>query len=441
MKYEEYKDINVGWINKIPSHWYTIPIKYTVKNPVASFIDGDWIESKVIESDGIRYLTTGNIGVLEYKEQGSGFISEETFSKLNCTEVFPGDLLISRLNEPIARTCIVPDLGYRIVVAVDNVIYRPETTLYNKRFIMYQMNCTPYTVNASFIARGSTMPRISRTMLGAIKLCIPPLAEQEVIATYLDEKCGEINRAIDVQRKKTELLGELKQTIITDAVTKGLNPNAPMKGSGVEWIGTLPIHWEVMRLRFACEFRNGYTPSKANPDFWENGSIPWYRMEDIRESGRFLNEAKQYITRKAVKGNGLFEAGSFILATTATIGEHAVLIADSLANQQFTNLKIRKSLSNRLSRDFFFYYLFVIDDYCKSTTRTATFPAVNMDDLKNFGVTIPPLQEQQAIVAHIEDEVGKIDSRISRANRRIELLEELKQSIITEAVTGKIKVC
>ena len=441
MKYEEYKDINVGWINKIPSHWYTIPIKYTVKNPVASFIDGDWIESKVIESDGIRYLTTGNIGVLEYKEQGSGFISEETFSKLNCTEVFPGDLLISRLNEPIARTCIVPDLGYRIVVAVDNVIYRPETTLYNKRFIMYQMNCTPYTVNASFIARGSTMPRISRTMLGAIKLCIPPLAEQEVIATYLDEKCGEINRAIDVQRKKTELLGELKQTIITDAVTKGLNPNAPMKGSGVEWIGKVPIHWEVMRLRFACEFRNGYTPSKANPDFWENGSIPWYRMEDIRESGRFLNEAKQYITRKAVKGNGLFEAGSFILATTATIGEHAVLIADSLANQRFTNLKIRKSLSNRLSRDFFFYYLFVIDDYCKSTTRTATFPAVNMDDLKNFGVTIPPLQEQQAIVAHIEDEVGKIDSRISRANRRIELLEELKQSIITEAVTGKIKVC
>ena len=257
MKYEEYKDINVGWINKIPSHWYTIPIKYTVKNPVASFIDGDWIESKVIESDGIRYLTTGNIGVLEYKEQGSGFISEETFSKLNCTEVFPGDLLISRLNEPIARTCIVPDLGYRIVVAVDNVIYRPETTLYNKRFIMYQMNCTPYTVNASFIARGSTMPRISRTMLGAIKLCIPPLAEQEVIATYLDEKCGEINRAIDVQRKKTELLGELKQTIITDAVTKGLDPNTPMKYSGVKWIGQVPNHWKVKRTRFLCKIQTG----------------------------------------------------------------------------------------------------------------------------------------------------------------------------------------
>ena len=257
----------------------------------------------------------------------------------------------------------------------------------------------------------------------------------------MDERCGKINNAIEVQRKKIELLNELKQTVITDAVTKGLNPDVPMKDSGVQWIGKVPEHWDVMRMRFTCEFRNGYTPSKANPDFWENGTIPWYRMEDIRESGRFLNEAKQYITEEAVKGNGLFEAGSFILATTATIGEHAVLIADSLANQRFTNLQVRKSLSNRLSGNFFFFYLFVINDYCKSTTRIATFPAVNMDDLKNFGVTLPPIQEQKSIVAHIEKETAMIDSKISRANRRIELFEELKQSIITEAVTGKIKVC
>lgn len=440
MKYEEYKQVNIGWVNEIPMNWDVIPIKYTVSNPALSFIDGDWIESKVIEADGIRYLTTGNVGALSYKEQGTGFISEKTFAEINCTEVFPGDILISRLNEPIARACIVPDLGYRIVVAVDNVIYRPISQLYDKRFVMYQMNCFPYAENASFIARGSTMPRISRTMLGAIKLCIPPLPVQQVIADYLDVKCGEINRAIDVQRKKIDLLNELKQTVITDAVTKGLNPNAPMKDSGVEWIGEVPEHWDVMRLRFASEFRNGYTPSKANPEFWTDGTIPWYRMEDIRESGRFLKEAKQYITPEAVKGNGLFEAGSFILATTATIGEHAVLIVDSLANQRFTNLKIRKSLSQNLSGKYFFYYLFVIDEYCKTTTRTATFPAVNMDDLKNFGITIPPIQEQQTIVAHIEKEVEKIDTQISKANRKIELLEELKQSIITEAVTGKIKV-
>ena len=158
-------------------------------------------------------------------------------------------------------------------------------------------------------------------------------------------------------------------------------------------------------------------------------------MEDIRDSGRKLEEAKQYVTKDAIKGGGLFEAGSFILATTATIGEHAVLIVDSLANQQFTNLKIRKSLSNRLLRDYFFYYLFVIDDYCKATTKTSTFPAVRMELLKNCHVVFPLVQEQQAIVDYLDKKCSEIDNVISAQQKRIALLQELKQSIITHAVT------
>ena len=205
--------------------------------------------------------------------------------------------------------------------------------------------------------------------------------------------------------------------------------------SGFEWIGDIPVQWNNLRLRFVCEFRNGYTPSKANPEFWEDGTIPWYRMEDIRDSGRNLEEAKQYVTKDAIKGGGLFEAGSFILATTATIGEHAVLIVDSLANQQFTNLKIRKSLSNRLLRDYFFYYLFVIDDYCKATTKTSTFPAVSMELLKNCHVVFPLVQEQQAIVDYLDKKCSEIDNVISAQQKRIALLQELKQSVITHAVT------
>ena len=205
--------------------------------------------------------------------------------------------------------------------------------------------------------------------------------------------------------------------------------------SGFEWIGDIPAQWHNLRLRFVCEFRNGYTPSKANPEFWEDGTIPWYRMEDIRDSGRKLEEAKQYVTKYAIKGGGLFEAGSFILATTATIGEHAVLIVDSLANQQFTNLKIRKSLSGSLLRDYFFYYLFVIDDYCKATTKTSTFPAVSMELLKNCHVVFPLVQEQQAIVDYLDKKCSEIDNVISAQQKRIALLQELKQSVITHAVT------
>ena len=210
------------------------------------------------------------------------------------------------------------------------------------------------------------------------------------------------------------------------------------KHTGTPWIGNIPSHWKSKRLRFVCEFRNGYTPSKANPDFWTDGTIPWYRMEDIRDSGRHLKEAKQYVTEDAVKGGGLFDAGSFILATTATIGEHAVLIVDSLANQRFTNLKIRKSLNAVIDNEFFFYFLYVIDDYCKSTTKTATFAAVNIDDLKNFEVAIPPLQEQHRIVNYINNAISTYDAVISTQERRIALLEELKQSVITEAVTHGI---
>lgn len=210
------------------------------------------------------------------------------------------------------------------------------------------------------------------------------------------------------------------------------------KHTGTPWIGNIPSHWKSKRLRFVCEFRNGYTPSKANPDFWTDGTIPWYRMEDIRDSGRHLKEAKQYVTEDAVKGGGLFDAGSFILATTATIGEHAVLIVDSLANQRFTNLKIRKSLNAVVDNEFFFYFLYVIDDYCKSTTKTATFAAVNIDDLKNFEVAIPPLQEQHRIVNYINNAISTYDAVISTQERRIALLEELKQSVITEAVTHGI---
>lgn len=207
------------------------------------------------------------------------------------------------------------------------------------------------------------------------------------------------------------------------------------KPSGIDWIGDIPSHWVSKRLRYVCEFRNGYTPSKANGEYWADGTIPWYRMEDIREFGRFLKESKQSISKDAVKGCGLFEAGSFILATTATIGEHAMLIVDSLANQRFTNLKIRKSLNHTVTKEFFFYYLFVIDEFCKSTTKTTTFPAMDMTDLRNFGVSIPPLAEQEAIAAWLDEKCGEIDAAIAKVDREIELIDELKQSEISRVVT------
>ena len=155
---------------------------------------------------------------------------------------------------------------------------------------------------------------------------------------------------------------------------------------------------EFRTMEEIFEIRNGYTPSKNNSDFWEGGTIPWFRMEDIRQNGRILSDSIQHITPAAIKGKGLFPANSIIIATTATIGEHALLIADSLANQRFTNLSVRKSLNKCLLPKFVFYYMFVIDEWCKSNVNAGNFASVDMKRFKKIEIPLPPLEVQEEIV-------------------------------------------
>lgn len=155
---------------------------------------------------------------------------------------------------------------------------------------------------------------------------------------------------------------------------------------------------EYVKLGDLFELRNGYTPSKGNVDFWTDGTIPWFRMEDIRANGRILNDSIQHITPSAIKGKGLFPAGSFLLATTATIGEHALLTTDSLANQRFTNLSVRKTHQKDVNVKFLYHYMFIIDEWCKKNVNSSSFASVDMDKLKEYMIPIPPLEIQSRIV-------------------------------------------
>ena len=150
------------------------------------------------------------------------------------------------------------------------------------------------------------------------------------------------------------------------------------------------------------ETRNGYTPSKANAAFWENGTIPWFRMEDIRANGGVLKDSIQHVTPQAIKGKGLFMAGSIIMATTATIGEHALILSNALANQQFTNFRVRNSMEDKFLTKFVYYYFFVIDEWCKQNVNVSSFPSVEIERLKKQPFPIPPLAEQQRIVSILD---------------------------------------
>ncbi|TPH43280.1 restriction endonuclease subunit S [Helicobacter pylori] len=155
---------------------------------------------------------------------------------------------------------------------------------------------------------------------------------------------------------------------------------------------------EFKTLEEVFEIKNGYTPSKNNPEFWEKGTIPWFRMEDIRENGRILKDSIQHITPKALRGKKLFPKNSIIISTTATIGEHALLIVDSLANQRFTFLSKKANCDLALDMKFFFYQCFLLGEWCKKNTNVSGFASVDMTAFKKYKFPIPPLEIQQEIV-------------------------------------------
>ena len=193
--------------------------------------------------------------------------------------------------------------------------------------------------------KGGGVPHVHISSIDKFEIPVPPLPVQEEIVRILD-KFTELQAELQAELQKRKQ----QYNYYLDNI---LNFNRGGYQTEVRW----------MKMSEVFEIRNGYTPSKANKEFWEGGTIPWFRMEDIRQNGRILSDSILHITPKGVKGKGLFKANSFILATTATIGEHALMIADSLANQRFTNLSIRKSLENELSVKFFYYYLFIIDEW------------------------------------------------------------------------------
>lgn len=165
---------------------------------------------------------------------------------------------------------------------------------------------------------------------------------------------------------------------------------------------------ELQELFFT---KNGYTPSTTNEAYWTDGVVPWFRMDDIRENGRILSASLQQITEKAVKGGRLFPANSIIVATSATIGEHALITVPHLSNQRFTSLALKPNFAERLDMKFVFYYCFVLDDWCRNNTTTSSFASVEMSGFKKFRFPLPPLEVQHEIVK-VLDAFTKLEAEL-----------------------------
>lgn len=189
-----------------------------LKRAARFFADGDWVESPFITSDGIRLIQTGNIGEGEYRDQGFRFITTETFVALDCTEVVPGDILISRLAGTVGRACLAPDLGTRMIVSVDVVIMRPTADL-DPRFAVAYLSSTYHLELAELLARGTTMARLSRSQVGEFPIPLPPFADQRRIADEISRRTRSIRSATNAIQRQIDLLLERRQALITAAVT------------------------------------------------------------------------------------------------------------------------------------------------------------------------------------------------------------------------------
>lgn len=292
-----------------------------------------------------------------------------------------------------------PNVKYyngKFVTADNRIATSNDTTVLHNKFLYYWLNNNIDLIAKTY--RGAGIQHPSMLDVLNIMIPIPPIEIQEEIVRILDS-FSDYAAELQARKQQYEYYRNLLLTFNPSAY--GCGTDDEQKDGVTIWGGhNYKIQWKKLGEIF--EMRNGYTPSKNKPEFWEGGTIPWFRMDDIRENGRILSDSIQHITPSAIKGKGLFEANSFILATTATIGEHALIIADSLANQQFTNLKVRKSLSNLLVTKFIYYYMFIVDDFCKRNTNVSGFASVDMDKLKRMPFPIPPLELQEKIVAILD---------------------------------------
>ena len=437
---EQMKSSGIDWIKDIPSSWQINKVKYLATEPGTLFLDGDWIESDVIEESGIRYLTTGNVGAGFYKEQGSGYISEKTFSELHCLNVYPGDLMISRLNEPIGRSCIIPDTESRYVVAVDNVVLRPNAN-YNKKFIMYGMNADGYAEHANMIARGATMSRISRSQLGQFWLAFPNIEEQQAIADFLDKECAQIDSIAADLEKQIALLQQYKKSLITETVTKGLDKSVPMKDSGVEFFGKIPAHWKVSKTKYVADISIGLvTTMTAN--YVDEDGVPLIRNSNIR-TNHIDDNGMVYLSKEFAKANigRALHKGDIVTVHTGDVGTSAIINETYHMSHGFATIISR--LKTKTVNNQFLCWLYNSEIFKEMSIAYSTGDGrqnLNLYDFVDFYILIPTLKEQMEIVNWLNLKCTEIDNFIENKQQQLLLIQQHKKSLIYEYVTGKKRV-
>jgi type I restriction enzyme S subunit len=387
------------------------------------FADGDWVESKDQSSEGIRLIQTGNVGQGIFKDRAekARYISEATFKRLRCTEIFEGDCLISRLPDPAGRSCILPDTGERMITAVDCTIIRFNPKHVMPEFFNYYTQSRDYLKDVDSETTGTTRKRISRSKLGEVQIPVPPLAEQQRIVGILDEAFDAIAIAKGNAENNLQNARALFESHLQSVFTQRVEG------------------WVEKTLGGACTFSSGGTPSKSNSAYWK-GAIPWVSGRDMKKDR--IGDAALHISRVAVDESAtrIAPIGSLLILVRGMGLANGFPIAEVVSpcafNQDIRAIHPGSDIDPR-------FLLFSLQctlsqsDHILNNAAHGTLK-IDMDDLRSVPVSIPSLDNQKNIVSRIDALSSETRRLESIYPQKLAALEALKKSLLHQAFAGEL---
>jgi type I restriction enzyme S subunit len=385
------------------------------------FEDGDWIESKDQSNDGIRLIQTGNVGNGFFKDRGekARYISEDTFKRLRCTEIFESDCLVSRLPDPVGRACILPDTGEKMITAVDCTIIRFDNKQLNPNWFLYYSLSNEYQNEIQKQVTGATRQRISRKNLGLVSVPLPPLPEQQRIVYILDEAFAAIAKAKANVEQNIKNAKELFDSYLQGIVSNGNK-------------------WEKKTLaQISTTFGRG--KSKHRPRNWEGlygGKYPFIQTGDIRNCNHFITEYSQTYSEVGLAQSKLWPTGTICITIAANIAETGILTFDSCFPDSVIGIVVNEKLADR---DFVEYLLQSFKVRIQSLGKGSAQANINMGTFENEKFPFPPVAEQKKIVEKLNQLAAGTQRLEAIYQQKLLNLEELKKSVLQKAFNGELK--
>ena len=425
-RYDSYRDTGLEWVKYVPKDWECLKIKRVYELVTEKSIPNK-NDKKISPECVTSFFGTITNFHSKHGEVGVKFIEN--------------DVLFNKLGVKVHKLFHSTFEGYSMG---EMIVLRSKKNTISK-FLYYQLTRNEFIEYCDKISEGVTLKRVGVNDILDHYITNPPTSEQQQIVSFLDTKTSLIDSLIEKTQQKIELLKEKRTSLINEVVTKGLNPNVEMKDSGVEWIGEIPSHWEFTRIKYFVNFDSGY--SFKSEDYSENG-IPLIRIGSLYNNTLSFERSPIFLPEEFERDYNQFviEKNDVLISMTGTLGKrdygYSILYNEnfpSLLNQRVGRIRLS---SDCVNLNYLMYYLlsepFLLQLFSKPTgTKQGN---LSSDDIIGNYFGIPTLNEQQQIVEYLDEQTQLIDNTMSIEEKRIELLKEYRQSLISEVVTGKRKV-